>query len=406
MDMEWIPGTYQITVVGAYDAIEGYREYGSIEAFLEGELTPERQNALYFAHSGGKYDFQFLICYALNSGEWEVEAKFVNTNALIVTLSRNGKQWQFVDSLFLLRSKLETIGEALGYPKVKVEQWENLPRETLIKRNRVDCEILYRALYQLQEWLWENGGEMGVTLASTAMNIFRRRFLKEPIKTSEPLNEVAAKSYFASRVEVFRPHLSQGEYWDINSSFPHSMCKPMPGNLIAAYSTWEPDPEILSLVDATVQVPDCYLPVLPYKSGTRIFHPTGVWRGVYTSVDLLAATERGAKILKVHRCYEYESFTDMAEYVNWLYPLKANASSPFQRFLVKLMLNSLYGKFGERGLRWEMVINPQSSEGLLRIRPGLYVRQRQDKVAHRHVPISSFVTAESRQLLNRALEAP
>ena len=37
----------------------------------------------------------------------------------------------------------------------------------------------------------------------------------------------------------------------------------------------------------------------------------------------------------------------MAKYVNYLYPKKSESQDPVETSLIKLLLNSLYGKFGQ-----------------------------------------------------------
>ena len=72
----------------------------------------------------------------------------------------------------------------------------------LIGYNKTDCEILWKAIDQFEKEIFALGGQLQQTIASTAMTLFRRKYLQRDIYTSEKLNEISQESYFASRVEV------------------------------------------------------------------------------------------------------------------------------------------------------------------------------------------------------------
>jgi hypothetical protein len=215
------------------------------------------------------------------------------------------------------------------------------------------------------------------------------------------------KGYFASRVEVFDRHVELFNIFDINSSFPFSMTKPLPGNLIALGTSLpkEMSDECIYMADATIEVPDMEVPPLPFRTTEdhRVFFPTGRWRSWFTSTDLNLALREGCVLHKVHECYQYEPFYDFAQYAKEIYELRRNAKNPFRKLLLKYLLNSLYGKAAESVLKQEMMINPNEDEldreELQMLQPGVWLKENEVPIAHRHVIVSAVITALSRRLL-------
>jgi hypothetical protein len=364
------------------------------------------------------------------AGEWKVRASFSGSSAIIVHVSKGKNAWHFVDSYWLLRDKLSNIGKALKlgkgdapvaidwmkgrFGKDKFDDlnpterkifYADAPMNVLVSYNRVDCAILWKAIKQFEEEVLILGGQLQQTIASTGMNLFRRAYLKRDICTSEKVNKIAEESYFASRVEVISRVGTDVKMFDINSSFPYSMTFPQPAGL-SAISTRLPDDDsdsCIYIADVTVSVPDMHLPPIPYRQGGRVFFPVGRWRCWLTSVDVGLALKQGCKVLKVHEVYHFDPFEDIRGYASDIYAKRAAADTEFRKLVLKYLLNSLYGKFAENQWKQEMLINPSAEEldreKLQMLQPGVWLRDKQSLIAHRHVPISTHITSLSRRLL-------
>ena len=435
---------------------ERYEVFKTVAELVEFMLVREHRGMWFFAHAGGLSDMEFVLdellqqikCELPRGGPagqpvagrsrvvfgpdgsrqeetvqatgrggdtWTIKASFSGSSAIIIHVSRGKDTWHFVDSYWLFRDKLSKIGESIGIKKVD-EDKRRTPEETrryyaetplgvLIPYNRVDCEILWKAIHKFEEEVVALGGQLQQTIASTAMNLFRRSYLKQTLYTSEVANRVAMKSYFASRVEVFERDVEIFNIFDINSSFPYSMTFPLPGNLVAM-GTSLPDrdsDDCLYVADVTVEVPDMDVPPLPFRTpdDSRVFFPTGRWRSWFTSTDIRLALREGCKLHKVHEVYEYEPFYDFAVYAKEIYALRSASTTPFRKLLLKYLLNSLYGKAAESLLKQEMLINPTEvdREKLQMLQPGVWLREKEVPVVHRHVIVSSIITALSRRHL-------
>lgn len=409
-DLEWYPNSLELRLAGSWDG-EKYRPYYTMKDFLEGELVPRNKGKILFAHAGGNFDVQFVLEEVIRVGGFEVVATFSGSSAVIVKIRKGRNVWVFGDSYFLLREPLRKIGKWIGFEKEDLGfEGFDAPLSILRDYNMRDCQVLYRGIEYLQNHLLDLGGEMTATLASCAMKLFRRRHLKETIHTSGQLNEECMGAYYASRVEVLQTHCLEANYYDINSSFPASMCKPQPGELINYNKKLSDKLDALFIADVTVSVPHVFLPPLPYRDrASRVLFPTGTWRAQFDVTDIRLLLETGGRIEQVHSVAHFAPFNDLADYVGQLYELKRTAKG-FAREVYKLLLNALYGKFGERPEKEKILINPKSTRCpahdpdlgctcLRLIVPGVWQKNEIVDVQHAHVPISSHITALSRKLL-------
>jgi hypothetical protein len=453
-DLEWVPETFVLRLVGVWD-FRGYRQYHTIQDFLESELNESSRGHVFFAHAGGKFDVQFVLEALVQFPEYEVTASFSGASAVRVVLKKDKHVWTFADSFFLLKGALKEVGKTIGRPKTECAF--DAPLDELAIYNENDCRIVQEALDGLQREVMGLGGEMRTTLASTAMALFRRVYLSRKIPTSKKLNDTLRASYCASRVEVFAKKADFAEYYDINSSFPYSMTFPLPGALKGTLNRIPRGEHAIYFALARVKVPEMPLPPLPFKHGQRIFFPTGEWEGWFSRVDLELLETVGGTILEVDHAYIFEAFNDLADYVKNLYAKRKEETrkagdnkaarergetEPFpgaelRSYTIKLLLNSLYGKFAERSLKEAILINPahpfgcphkkrqtgniregegrkpaappqvehEDGECVERLAPGIFRIEEERNVAHAHVAISSYVTALSRAHLYHPLAA-
>jgi hypothetical protein len=414
-DLEWIPGKFDpdgfmtVRMCGVYDG-DKYRCYTSIESFLDNELTHKNRGKWFYAHAGGLADFQFVlesICKHRENG-YKVKASTSGSSLIIVHVTRGKNSWHFIDSLWLLKDKLANIAKWMGMEKgaqdmsgAELEEWfRSAPLSELRQYNEMDCIVLWHAIRNFEDTLFELGGQLKMTQASCAMDLFRRRFLKRDIQTSAWVNSIARESYFASRVEVIARHCDDAWYYDVNSSFPYAMTFPIPGDLIGTSSKM-PDHGIY-LSDVEVEIPDCYLPPIPTRLGGRLFFPTGRWRGWLTNIDTTLLQEQGGRVIRHYESLSFEPRLDCRDYAQTLYDLRAR-SEGFMSIACKFLLNSLYGKFAECEYKSALELNPFApkgpDEGWTMLFPGAFLVERKVPIPHMHVPISSHITSIARRTL-------
>ena len=424
-DLEWLPETMQLRCVGVFDE-RGYRAYTdsggvtAMERFINKELTPKNAGRWFYAHAGGLADVQFVLEKLYKRPDFHVGAAFSGSSAIIVKVQKGHSKWNFLDSFWTLQGSLANIGTSMGMEKGDCA-WD-APIAELLDYNEQDCRILYEGLDGFQKFVRNLGGELKMTLASTAMCLFRRRFLSRDITMHGMVNDRLRPSYFGGRVEVFDKYVHHGYYYDINSSYPAAMTKPLPATLQKLQDVIPTKTDLMWFADVEVKINECRIPPLPFRQNATMYFPTGKWRGWFAQEELEWAQEQGHEIEKVHEVMMFDKFDDMCAYSETLYTMRRDTTDPFTKQNLKLLLNSLYGKTAERRDREEMVIHPElkyfecqhSAEndgeqcgackgpcaciccGKRMMYPGVFNVPTVRSVPHEHLPLAASITARAR----------
>jgi hypothetical protein len=424
--------------IGAYLDERGSRLFTTVNDFLQTILTPAYEGRLLFGHWSGTSDILFLLYPLLERKDLRTSIMMNGSSAAIVRVEQGKRKWTFVDSSFLFRMSLAEIGKKIGTKKGGDGDgglgWKERDDEALARYNLRDCEVLYKAIDDFQTLANGMGARMGLTMSATSVDLLRRRYLKDAIATPEHLNDFASAAYFASRVEVYKPHLPMGHYYDVNSSFPYAMTFPLPGGPIRESMGALPK-RGLYIAECEVTVPESYLPPLPYRLGQRLFFPFGTWRGTFTSVDLDLAREMGCEVQKVGKVVEYEERHDFADFANDVYSRRM-ASDGFMKLAFKLLGNGCYGKMNESEEKVELLINPPHTfcpdhfretpnalpglgivcvehgdhdckkclwgcDCLSLYAPNVWQKKVKRELPHRHVAVAAFIVAIARRTLYR-----
>ena len=451
-DLEWRPDTFELTCAGVFDG-EKYHVRYTIADLLDVLFTKENRHKWMYAHYGGMADMVFLLQEIVKDDRYELEATFSGSSAVMVRVRRGRDSWVLLDSYWLLRDKLAHLAHSIGERK-GTDAWHcrdypacghakpecyckgsegckpgdeaicmyfTAPPAVLRQYNEDDCRILYKAIDLFQKELNHLGGDLQVTIASTAMRLFRRKYLKSEIKTSPLLSDLTRQSYIASRVEVVTKVGVGITEWDINSSFPSSMTSPTPGSFLGRAKHLPRQKESLCFfARARVKVPPMFLPPLGRKAKRdgRVYFPYGEWEGLFAEPDLELLETAGGSILDVKEVLLYESRTDFSDYASELYNLRKTEKNPFRRILIKFLMNACYGKTAESREKQRFQLHPSSllcphhgehdvvgsdgvkvAECVEEIFPGAILISETKEVAHEHVPIASYITSRSRSAL-------
>jgi len=269
------------------------------------------------------------------------------------------------------------LGESIGVPKRDLDgellarlgagkgpgAYSEAEKDEIEARCLTDARIVYQSLARFQDELLSLGCNLQPTIAGVAMDLFRRRYLPRPWHTPRPeVNRLARDGFYGGRVENYAVGKVEGvNLYDANSLYPFVQKEakfPHPDHLQliegpgcrGAVDRWE------GVAEAEVFVPELYVPPLPYRASGKLFFPTGLLRGVWPLVELRAAESRGCEIRSIEWVLGSDSlFEPFAAFVEDLWGLRRSyqAADPFRATLVKLILNSLYGRFGlnpEKGI--------------------------------------------------------
>lgn len=238
-------------------------------------------------------------------------------------------------------------------------------KDETIKYCSQDCKTLYQIIEKFSRniFLISNVNVTDYpTLSSLAFAIFRTKFMKLeniPVLTGEIYNFIK-KGYTGGAVDVYKPYGENVYRYDVNSLYPYIMfTNKLPigtpnyfeGDITKAIEGFLENKNIISFLEVEIIAPgNLNEPILlkRYKNenGTSSVAPLGKWSGVYTNVELLKAIELGYQV-KILRGIYFEADYIFKDYVEFFYDLKKNSEKTSPMYTIsKLLLNTLYGRFG------------------------------------------------------------
>jgi hypothetical protein len=272
---------------------------------------------------------------------------------------------RFIDTMNFFKVSLETLGKVINVPKMpkpayilehRAPRTEEIPY--IVKYNKNDCIVTLMFMAWLQDELNSIGAEMKITAASSSMHLFKHKFLKDTWwREPEASIKHVLKAYYGGRTEAFKRGYTESPlfYYDINSMYPYVMKNNYPNaqtsvfkefgslRLIEAYE---------GVSDVDIFCPEMNIPYLPFKTpeGKLVFC-TGSFSGYYTHYELRKAQTLGYKILGVRNTVYYrQNHAPFTEMIDILYALRMEykkEKNPAE-LVVKLLMNSNYGKWGEK----------------------------------------------------------
>lgn len=292
--------------------------------------------------------------------------KFVaESSCFFSSFTNNDITVHFVDNTNFFKTSLEQIGKVIGIEKLSVD-FDNVDDEQLATYCKRDVEILKEAFLSLVRFLHDTkSGAMQKTIASQAFSTFRHAYMKHRIHIHDNKEalEMERSAYFGGRTECFYMGKYEGKVWylDVNSMYPFVMKEyEFPTRLIAIRERIRVN-ELKRILDKYLVIADVLVRTnkncFPCRYRGKLVFPIGQFRTTLCSPELLLALEQNA-IRKVYRVAIYEKAKIFEEYVTTLYEFRKKFKQEGNKVydnICKLLLNSLYGKFGQRGIRWEIV---------------------------------------------------
>lgn len=322
---------------------------------------PRYSRKTIFAHNA-EYDIQ--VTWGNVFKDLDRSALYVGSKFICAYYDKKRKV-RIADSFNLLQTGAAKIGEQLGYEKLPtpskfLDGGKREPiNDTDIEYCVRDCAIIFKALCLF----FQKVGSMRITIASSAMYYFRSQFLESPIFYDREKSNNFFESYYGGRTEVFRLGECDLQVADINSLYPFRMREEMFPN--PQYLKVEKRIEVKRLqflmkhyggcADITVDHKYHYFGHLPVKfdtgSSKKLLFPVGKFRTCVNFNELQYAIDSDVvEILEVHKVTYSTKWMDspFSEYVDINYNERKNTDKPYINYILKLLLNSLYGKFAER----------------------------------------------------------
>lgn len=274
----------------------------------------------------------------------------------------DGQQFVLIDSFNWLPVRLAQVGEWLGFPKGQMPT-DDAPEADWYEYCQRDVDVLDRALRRLWGWMQSiRITHFSYTPAAISAQIYKMRFAKQRIV--RPKDDAVLKldrmGYYGGRIDAFRVgYIEEPTYQlDVNSLYPRVMLDhPYPcevldhgdsqGSVPAAIL----DSPQVHTAEVLIESPQVAWPVRG-RDGT--LYVRGRLRTVLCGPELQRAVEC-ACVRGVYRWVSFKCIDLFSQWVREYWKIRAQAQARGDELtskVVKSILNSLHGKFGQRDGEW------------------------------------------------------
>ena len=295
---------------------------------------------------------------------WKLEFLYDHALSFIMVISRDGSRIKCVSTTNYFDCSLLQLGRSIGLPKLEVD-FQKVSASELSTYCRRDVEITRTALEGYMSFnRSKDTGRFSLTKASQALACYRHRFLPSTLELHEceEVIQLERSAYFGGRVECFHLGRIKGgpfRFYDVNSMYPWLMAsKRYPCRLLRYYpqATLKELERFRStaclIVEVELSTPE---PAYALRYNGKVVFPVGRFRTSLCTELFWRAVDEG-HLAKVHRAAVYQADYIFRPYVRAWWPLKERykrEGNELYKQIVKIFLNSLYGKFGQRGVEIE-----------------------------------------------------
>lgn len=400
-----------------------FKEFIYILLTLNFKHEDGRKSIIVYAHNLSGFDGNFIMKHLIKYGE--VKPLIHNGKLISIKLRFNikghkGKTIIFKDSLLMLPLSLRDLGKSFkvevskGYfpyllndinykgqfpeynlfTNISLTEYIDLKNKNLnkiwnfkdeaIKYCIQDSVSLHEILTKFSVLIFNKFKVDPIkllTLPALAMKIWKTYYIEDSVYQINDLPEHNIRqSYSGGAVDVYIPKNENNEklyYYDVNSLYPAVMLKnPMPVGRPIAFTgdILKSDSNAFGFFYCKITSPlDLKHPILQRRikteQGIRTIAGLGSWEGWIFSEEMYNAVDFGYKF-EVIKGYEFKKGYIFKEYINEMYNLRLQyPKGEAMNLIAKLLMNSLYGKFGMRLESTEIFIHDTSTEeGELKLR--------------------------------------
>lgn len=328
---------------GVYDG-DDYKLFFTTKEFVE---YIKEQDAIVYAHNGGKFDWIYIIPFI----EDTTDVRIIGGRIAEIKLGRA-----------LLRDSYSIIPEPLA--KIDKDEIDYDLMEKDVRHKYMDSHIipyLKKDVYVLFVLVTHFRQEAGnaLTIASNAMNSAKKLGIN-PGRTNYRFDEKMRRFYFGGRTECFLPGTFHNlSVYDIRSSYPFAMSQD--------HATGDRRVEHSSLKNiAKEDIGRCFIKLQCYSDGAfplkvdeTLTFPEGFNSFYVTGWEFLTAVKHDLiKNVNIQSVIEFESKINFAPYVDkWFkykeqYRPRRTLEEKAKYIIGKILLNSLYGKLAMNPMKY------------------------------------------------------
>ena len=361
----------------------------------------------WYAHNS-QYDWRYIVDDLLIQYKDSIEF-YMRTEQDVFKI--NTKDFELVDSFALWSQSLKRFAEVFlpELPKLEIDVANfDVNNPDHIEYAKRDAEILVKCLVKLDETIYKLfGTHIAYTLAGTAIRAWRGNINTSYFRPDR-IDEFVRSAYFGGAVQGrFGEHFTDLYTYDINSSYPYVMREyGVPyGNYSEANYIVPNTPGVYRVKVRTPE--DLVFPILPKrKESGGIIWPSGTFETTVTNLEIEFAIEHGYELLEVYEGIIWNDICNpFVEFVTYCEESRREYKGTPLEVVIKLIQNSVYGKFGTRKERNRLFV-PQEDYDYLGATPwgpneNLWIKKEIDEDILALPQWAVFITANARLHLLR-----
>jgi len=254
----------------------------------------------------------------------------------------------FLDTIRHWPVSVDGMGKIIGLPKLSMPHL-GCTCNDCVEYCRRDAEITWRYVDAMLQRYSDLGLEtIRSTLPSMAFQLFRQFYPGEFPVIPDYIKQTMRRGYYGGRVEIYRVNEIDGpiNHYDVNSLFPSVMVSESYPNVSSLYVTQKPDFTKEGIFEGWINLPYHNFPCLPVRA-TEILFPYGSLYGSWPYPEVRQALKDGGEVLSCKQAIEFDEVENPFDsYVKFCYQKRLESTNVIDSAFYKLLLNSLYGKFG------------------------------------------------------------
>lgn len=363
-------------IIGLYDGKE-YHKFNCFKGCID-YIFSKAEKSIVYTHNAGKFDYLYYLNECIN--DFSLEKIIVINGGIVFNivkdkhLTENEKQTgkltgtiqeiRLRDSYRILKGSLKRLCKSFTpqYKKIEMDYDSAYSMPEIEEYLMYDCISLYEIIKIFEDELKtimknpDYSIDRFYTIASLSFNNLITKYLKGITRNhmSIPLEDFIRTSYYGGRVEIYKFHGYNLNYYDVNSLYPfvmHNYEYP-----IGRYFKSSNPSQIalnlekghLGFIDCQILYPYNYYCLLPVRTKDKeLMFPYGLINGVYSTPEIKYALSQGAKIHYKKAVFWADKDKIFKDFVNDFYQLKLNSKGA-KKEIAKIILNSSYGKFAQK----------------------------------------------------------
>ncbi len=420
-------------------------EIGNTKNFIQGNNIDDFMEFCYknanleVAFHNLKYDGEYILYWLLKNGYEEIFdskkrksktfqtlisglGQFYSIEVYFEVEGKKTKKVKFTDSLKLLNMSVDNVAKAFSLPIQKLDMDYDIlrrpgyiPTEEELAYIKNDVVIMAMALEEL-----ERENLTSLTIGSCALNNYKKMMSDEKFKRLFPvINDLvflsikmSYKGGFTYLNPIYKDKLIENEIiLDINSMYPNILRnKPLPYGIGIYFEGKYVEDKLFNLyiqqLSCSFKLKPNKIPCIQIKDNVD-FKPTEYLESsnndlvtlCLTNIDIELFFENyEVKDVTYHGGFKFKSSNTMfTDYVDYWYGIKKKATiekNAPMRSIAKVMLNSLYGKFGSNIQHTQKHVYLDDDV----VKYDIMKSENSDGI---YIPVASFVTSYGRNQIIR-----